>query len=89
MIAFQPIVSQRVFKRRALALAEDLRESFGADLQVDLNLDKPRRGTFECTLFKEDDSEVLVWTGIKKGPPRKLKFPESEEVVKAIKKALQ
>lgn len=56
---------------------------------MDINFDKPRRGAFECTLFKEDDSEVLVWTGLKKGPPRKLKFPESEDVVKEIKKALK
>ena len=31
---------------------------------------------------------VLVWTGLKKGPPRKLKFPESEVVIKEIKEKL-
>lgn len=88
-IVIEHCKSWQVYKRRALALADDLRETFGADLQVDINFDKPRRGAFECTLFKEDDSEVLVWTGLKKGPPRKLKFPESEDVVKEIKKALK
>ncbi|TEA34075.1 hypothetical protein DBR06_SOUSAS2310190 [Sousa chinensis] len=29
-----------------------------------------------------------LWTGIKKGPPRKLKFPEPQEVVKELKKYL-
>ncbi|KAF3822091.1 hypothetical protein GH733_007465 [Mirounga leonina] len=31
---------------------------------------------------------VELWTGIKKGPPRKLKFPEPQEVVKELKKHL-
>lgn len=31
---------------------------------------------------------VELWTGIKKGPPRKLKFPEPQEVVKELKKYL-
>ncbi|KAL4830016.1 hypothetical protein H8958_013193 [Nasalis larvatus] len=29
-----------------------------------------------------------LWTGIKKGPPRKLKFPEPQEVVEELKKYL-
>ena len=33
-------------------------------------------------------TEVLVWSGIKKGPPRKLKFPEPEVVLKAINDAM-
>lgn len=31
---------------------------------------------------------VELWTGVKKGPPRKLKFPEPEEVVEELKKYL-
>lgn len=31
---------------------------------------------------------VELWTGIKKGPPRKLKFPDSQEVVEELKKYL-
>lgn len=31
---------------------------------------------------------VELWTGIKKGPPRKLKFPEPQEVVEKLKKCL-
>lgn len=31
---------------------------------------------------------VELWTGIKKGPPRKLKFPEPQEVVEKLKKYL-
>lgn len=29
-----------------------------------------------------------LWTGIKKGPPRKLKFPDPQEVVAELKKYL-
>lgn len=32
--------------------------------------------------------EVVLWTGIKKGPPRKLKFPDPAEVVSALEEAL-
>uniref|UniRef100_A0A667XVU7 Selenoprotein H n=1 Tax=Myripristis murdjan TaxID=586833 RepID=A0A667XVU7_9TELE len=54
------------------------------DLTVVLNPEKPRRNSFEITLV----DETTLWTGIKKGPPRKLKFPESEVVVAALKNAL-
>ncbi len=33
-------------------------------------------------------AELLVWTGLKKGPPRRLKFPDVEEVAASIKKEL-
>ncbi|KAI2657014.1 Selenoprotein H [Labeo rohita] len=49
---------------------------------------KPRRNSFEVTLM-EGDKEVVLWTGIKKGPPRKLKFPDPAEVVSALKEALK
>ena len=32
--------------------------------------------------------EILVWSGIKKGPPRKLKFPEADLVIKAVEENL-
>ena len=31
---------------------------------------------------------VELWSGIKKGPPRKLKFPQPEAVVEALKSNL-
>ncbi len=34
-------------------------------------------------------AEVVLWSGIKKGPPRKLKFPDPAEVVSALKEALK
>ncbi|KAF5927425.1 hypothetical protein HPG69_019025 [Diceros bicornis minor] len=58
------------------------------ELPVKVNPAKPRRGSFEVTLVRPDGSSVELWTGIKKGPPRKLKFPEPQEVVEELKKYL-
>lgn len=33
-------------------------------------------------------SESLIWTGIKKGPPRKLKFPVNSDLIEEVKKIL-
>ncbi|KAF2982062.1 hypothetical protein EK904_012936, partial [Melospiza melodia maxima] len=43
------------------------------------------RNSFEVSLVKEDGSTVELWSGIGKGPPRKLKFPQPETVVEALK----
>lgn len=56
-------------------------------LTVVLNPEKPRRNSFEITLL-DGGKETSLWTGIKKGPPRKLKFPQPEDVVAALQKAL-
>ncbi|KAK7137760.1 hypothetical protein R3I94_013419 [Phoxinus phoxinus] len=37
----------------------------------------------------EGDKETVLWSGIKKGPPRKLKFPDPAEVVSALKEVLK
>uniref|UniRef100_A0A8D3BBS4 Selenoprotein H n=1 Tax=Scophthalmus maximus TaxID=52904 RepID=A0A8D3BBS4_SCOMX len=55
-------------------------------LTVILNPEKPRRNSFEITLL---DGETSLWTGIKKGPPRKLKFPQPDVVVTALQEALK
>uniref|UniRef100_A0A3Q2PL75 Selenoprotein H n=1 Tax=Fundulus heteroclitus TaxID=8078 RepID=A0A3Q2PL75_FUNHE len=55
-------------------------------LTVVLNPEKPRRNSFEVTLL---DGEISLWTGIKKGPPRKLKFPPPDDVVAALQEALK
>uniref|UniRef100_A0A3Q3KP04 Selenoprotein H n=1 Tax=Mastacembelus armatus TaxID=205130 RepID=A0A3Q3KP04_9TELE len=58
------------------------------ELTVVLNPEKPRRNSFEITLL-DGDKETSLWTGIKKGPPRKLKFPQPDIVVAALQKALK
>lgn len=78
--------SWSVFKRNANAIGDALREHFG-NVEVSLNPGgKPKRGSFEIILARED--EVVLWSGIEKGPPRKLKFPDPAKVVEMTKKRL-
>uniref|UniRef100_A0A3B3CPJ2 Selenoprotein H n=1 Tax=Oryzias melastigma TaxID=30732 RepID=A0A3B3CPJ2_ORYME len=58
------------------------------ELTVVFNPEKPRRNSFEITLL-DGSKETPLWTGIKKGPPRKLKFPQPDVVVAALKDALK
>uniref|UniRef100_A0A3P9L4K8 Selenoprotein H n=1 Tax=Oryzias latipes TaxID=8090 RepID=A0A3P9L4K8_ORYLA len=58
------------------------------ELTVVCNPEKPRRNSFEITLLN-GAKEICLWTGIKKGPPRKLKFPQPDDVVAALKDALK
>ena len=50
---------------------------------------KPRRGAFEITIEREDGKTLIVWTGLKLGPPRRLKFPEPDVLLAAIKAFLE
>uniref|UniRef100_A0A8C9PJR6 Selenoprotein H n=1 Tax=Spermophilus dauricus TaxID=99837 RepID=A0A8C9PJR6_SPEDA len=79
--------TSRVYGRNAAALSQALRLE-APELPVKVNPSKPRRGSFEVTLLRRDGSSAELWTGIKKGPPRKLKFPEPQEVVEELKKYL-
>uniref|UniRef100_A0A671DXG8 Selenoprotein H n=1 Tax=Rhinolophus ferrumequinum TaxID=59479 RepID=A0A671DXG8_RHIFE len=79
--------TSRVYGRNAAALRQALRLE-APELPVKVNPAKPRRGSFEVTLLRPDGSSAELWTGIKKGPPRKLKFPDPPEVVEELKKYL-
>uniref|UniRef100_A0A5F8HLQ7 Selenoprotein H n=1 Tax=Monodelphis domestica TaxID=13616 RepID=A0A5F8HLQ7_MONDO len=77
----------RVYARHAEAVGQALRLA-RPGLPVLLNPAKPRRSSFEVTLLRPDGSRVELWSGIKKGPPRKLKFPEPAQVVEELKARL-
>uniref|UniRef100_A0A0G2K8K5 Selenoprotein H n=1 Tax=Rattus norvegicus TaxID=10116 RepID=A0A0G2K8K5_RAT len=79
--------TSRVYGRHAAALSQALQLE-APEISVQVNRSKPRRGSFEVTLLRPDNSRVELWTGIKKGPPRKLKFPEPQEMVEELKKYL-
>ena len=56
-------------------------------LELLINSNKaPRRGSFEIVIKKDAESTdgVLIWSGIKKGPPRKDKFPDPKNIYKDI-----
>uniref|UniRef100_A0A667YAT7 Selenoprotein H n=1 Tax=Myripristis murdjan TaxID=586833 RepID=A0A667YAT7_9TELE len=58
------------------------------DLTVLLNPEKPRKKSFDITLV-DGGKETTLWTGITRGPPARLKFPESDIVVAALESALE
>jgi len=83
-----------VFKKRAgeaAAMLSSMEWCEDGNVAVALNEieGKPKRGSFEITVTTSDGDEILVWSGIKRGPPRKDKFPDAEtlaaEVAKNIK----
>lgn len=86
--------SWRVFRRRAEELHAALKERGLQQLQLRLNASgAPRRGSFELSLAKAKANEkeeelVLLWSGLKRGPPRALKFPNAEEVFEEIVRIL-
>lgn len=43
---------------------------------------------YYCTLWLIIVESVSIWTGLKKGPPRKLKFPEESVIIETLKSAL-
>jgi len=51
--------------------------------------EKPRSKSFEVVLIKEDGSEDVVWSGIKLGPPRALKFPDKENILDLFRGKLE
>eukprot|EP00122_Pirum_gemmata_P012005 Pgem_evm1s11138 len=47
------------------------------DFEVLINPTKPRSKAFELVLKLDGEDDIIIWTGLKKGPPRKLKWPEN------------
>uniref|UniRef100_A0A8C5L0E3 Selenoprotein H n=1 Tax=Jaculus jaculus TaxID=51337 RepID=A0A8C5L0E3_JACJA len=71
--------TSRVYGRHAAAVSQALRGE-APELAVRVNPSRPRRGSFEVTLLRPDGTRTELWTGIKRGPPRKLKFPDPQEL---------
>lgn len=70
--------SWRVFSQRANYISEYLSRSCPEiPFRFALNPQIPRRGAFEVTV-RVAGKQGLLWTGLKKGPPRKEKFPDPE-----------
>lgn len=76
-----------MFRRRADEVVQKLRQCWPS-LEVVYNASTPRRGAFELQLLKEDDTGVVFWSGLKRGPPRKEKFPDLDTVQDLLSKAL-
>lgn len=64
-------------------MAAKLKSRF-EELDVSINEKTPRRNSFECVLISEDGKENVIWSGISKGPPRKFKFPQEDDIEKLL-----
>ena len=84
--------SWNVFKKRANENIAVLASSpFAADeMTSELNLEggAVKRGSFEITITTEEGREEVVWSGLKLGPPRRLKFPDPEVLLEKVKNIL-
>lgn len=84
-----------MFKRRANEVFAKLLEKLPKEnLQLVLNKGGIcRRGAFEISIAKtptdDEKSRKLIWTGLKKGPPRAHKFPEVEDILDELEKAIK
>jgi len=58
-------------------------------VETETNHEKPRRGSFNISILTDSGQTIEVWDGRSKGPPRKEKFPEKEEVLKVIQSKLE
>ena len=79
--------SWSIFRRKALELSEALKREW-PNIEISYNDSTPRRGAFEFVLKKLDGSDFVLWSGLKRGPPRKEKFPESNIVIESLRKAI-
>ena len=57
-------------------------------LETETNPKKPRRGAYNISIHLSSGESVEVWDGKSQGPPRKLKFPDKEEVLTSIQTEL-
>ena len=82
-----------MFKRKAADQVALLSSSQFASSSIQSSINggdaKPRRGAFEITVEREDGKSSVVWTGLKQGPPRRLKFPDPNVLLSAAKKFLE
>jgi len=74
-----------VFKKKANEVVSFLQEEF-PNVEYELNPDKPRKGAFNISVKVGNDAQEEVWDGRSKGPPRKEKWPDLDNLVKDIKK---
>lgn len=67
-------------------ISEMLPSSSNVSVELALNEQTPRRGAFEVSIYPKGiaDQKMEIWTGLKKGPPRKNKYPETSKVVEDI-----
>ena len=85
--------SWQVFKKRAAEVISTLACSpyVNGDIESELNPSgsEIKRGSFEIFVTDDNNKEELVWSGLKKGPPRKEKFPSAEALFEKLQDILK
>lgn len=69
-------------------MAKEYLEHFATsfpDAEQVMNPEKPRHGAFNISITLESGDVIEVWDGKSKGPPRKEKFPDKDEILNKIK----
>lgn len=92
-LSFEVCKSCHTYKRRATERFTEIAELLPKkNLELLINEHgPPRRGAFEISVLrtKDDTSDAtLIWSGLKKGPPRRLKFPETKDIIELVTKAV-
>lgn len=92
-LSFEVCKSCHTYRRRAaerFAEISELLPSKNFELLINEH-GPPRRGAFEISVLRKvDDTSdaTLIWSGLKKGPPRRLKFPETQDIIELVTKAV-
>ena len=76
-----------MYKRNAVRLDKLISAEY-PDIPVLINTSKPRSKSFEVT-YHDGEDVTEIWSGIKLGPPRRLKFVEDDKLVELLKEKIQ
>lgn len=99
VVSFEACKSCHRFAKKArelfAELCERLPDESNVQLELSINgddLPKVRRGAFEIAVYDKlagPDRRQEIWTGLKRGPPRSQKYPDTERVLDDIRKKFE
>ena len=75
-----------MYKRNAVRVSDVLSVQY-PDIPVHVNPVKPRSKSFEV-FYKSGTDSTEIWSGVKLGPPRKLKFVEDDKLVELLEEKM-
>ena len=79
--------SWSVYKRNAVRLDKLISAEY-PEVPVLINTTKPRSKSFEVS-YHDGEDVTEIWSGIKLGPPRKLKFVEDDKFAELLKEKMK
>lgn len=86
--AIEHCKSWSVYKRNAARVSDILADHY-PDIPILVNSTKPRSKSFELVFHPGNGGDsTTIWSGIKLGPPRKLKFVEDDKLIELLKQKM-